>query len=1104
MRLCQGLGGLFLLCAGYWTNFALAAAPVLYSQPAYESPVSGDPDDLLLMPGYGLAASDTVVYEAISDTTRLPQHPGSIPDISTPTCGVADLASSADAPYSLAIHLPTVMTPGQSYALWVLDPSGNWSMPVLINDARPLWITPDSAYQTAQLAGLPRTLKVVGRSLQPEPGSTSVTQVRLVGTTTGTTYTLTANNTSNDAANTTAALERYVAEAALPATLAVDHYSVQVSRDGTSWVPLMGNGQSSPQTFTVNPDPVVQRTFAVGDSQFADPVTGACGPDDGVDDTVCILSAIRAAKIAGGGTVVFGPGVWTLSDPGIWSTGASYSDRLGVMPGHCTAPTETCGVSYFGVLVPMGVNLQGAGSTGANATTIERGTQWLTDDATSLTGFTLQGNNVVSGIAFVDDIEYASGFVGQPMLKLGLTWYFAHLYSPSDPTSVSGVVITDNLFVQPYRAIATGSLPTDHVYVTSNTFGGAYDTAIALEQDGSDVHNLLTTPTPAYPYKPYQFNDSVIDYNTFYPSSYQQTAATYTGGGSIATQINTSLRLDFSNNTADGSSRQYLYQPATDSPGWRAAHFWSTGVNQEMMLVSNNVVTCPGDKYGDGEAIVYDGSSDLGGMPAVQPVVASTPWTDSQGIQGTAVTARGTVITTLQAGSLPVDISSNPSAYYQGYWLQIVQGTGKGQWRKVESVFIGSDASGPTVTLSVTPAYDVLPDASSSVVLSRAYWQNATVNNYVDQRTPTCTKANPRNGGSGGLISWYASAADSVMAGNQQYDTVGMLLNHSYQPPQSPGIVGVVLQSMNDVRDNLVSGSYHWNNSSGSLGGIQLGYGATGYYCSGNTCPAPAPPELGFGISIAHNTIIQTDALDRGGSVHPPIGAIGSGPQWSTGPLDASSSDEWELGDATLIFQNSLQDISEALPGSTAGVARVGIGLDVSQGTIPHPSISWRSTLYGNSCTDVDVPVTDFGLGSVRYCPAGGAGTCECSGIASVDVGVTATSTSLSAAVGSSVTYTIVVTNHDAASTASSVTLFVGPSVGVSLDQTSFTATAGSCDASVNVCSLGNLPAGQSVTVSVRTSLPAAGSWPTTFSVTHREADGVPGNDSTSVVESVQ
>jgi hypothetical protein len=68
------------LCLLWFTSWpAWAAAPVLYSQPAYESPVRGDPDDLLLLAGDGLAVNDTVVYQSVSNTTQMPAHPATVP-----------------------------------------------------------------------------------------------------------------------------------------------------------------------------------------------------------------------------------------------------------------------------------------------------------------------------------------------------------------------------------------------------------------------------------------------------------------------------------------------------------------------------------------------------------------------------------------------------------------------------------------------------------------------------------------------------------------------------------------------------------------------------------------------------------------------------------------------------------------------------------------------------------------------------------------------------------------------------------------------------------------------------------------------------------------
>ncbi len=1093
--------GLCLVLFASWP--AWSAAPALYSQPAYESPVRGDPDDLLLLAGFGLSASDTVVYRAVSNTTQLPVHPASVPTNSTATEGVADLVSAANAPYSLTVHLNSAMIAGQSYALWVLNANGQWSSPpLLINDARPLWITPDSAYSTASLANLPRILKVVGRNLQPAAGNSAGTQVRLLGENTRAIYVLTANNTSNDPVNTTAALERYVAAVNLPSPIAVDTYSVQVSRDGRSWVSLMGNGQGSVQSFTVFANPAPPQSLSVSDPRFADPVTGPCQPNDGVDDTGCILRALSAAAAApGGATVSFGPGVWTLSNAGIFQSGLSYTNRLGP-PGSCTQnPPDDCGVSHDGLVVPMGVNLQGTGAGRAHPAVIERTTAW----PSAMPTFTVQGNNQVSGIKFVDDNNYATAAAGAPMLQLGVMWYRARLLSANDPTSVSNVVIDQNVFDKPYIAIGSGALPADHIYITYNTFGGAWATAISLGQDPNEVRNLSTVgPYPMFPYQTYHYNDAVTDYNTFYPSSYSYTGSTgprnaYDGSGSIATQINTGLRTDFSRNTADGTSTQYLYNPGTDPKGWRAAYFWSTGANQEMTLVSSNTITCPGDKFGDGEAISFDGNVSMGGTPGAEPVIAVASWVDPQGIGGTTLTLQGSLATVFRANPT-ADITSDPTPYYRGMWAQIVKGTGLGQWRKIESVSIGSNASGPTATVNVTPAFDVSPDTTSQVMVEHAYWQNATVSNAVDQRTPTCTKGNTRGGG--GAISWYDSAADSAIEGNQQFDTDGIYLNNDYKPtqtfPVTPGYAQ--LESANDVRYNLVNGSYNWSNPMSHVSGIQLGYGAcVGMACgcnNGSSCPTPIPPNLGSGVSVAWNTIIQADGVQINNGApnrYTALGAIGLGPNWSTGPVDSAGLTQWELGESNLVFHNAVERVSDTLSGSIPGLARIGIGVDTTSS--PASAITWHTVAYANACSMVDIPMRDLGIGTTRYCPSGATGSCECSGTQPIDVGVTVSSSPAVAPLGGTVTYVATVTNYHASLSAKDVTLALVPSAGIQISHMSVSSGSGSCDLSTHICAIGTLAHGQSVQVTVNGSGMLAGTWSNTFSATHQDPDPVVSNN---------
>ena len=241
LRLSIGIGAL-LAAPQVW-----AAAPTVYSAAGYQSPVRGDPDDLLLLPGYGFESNDTVVYEAIGDTTKPIGHPATLPTSSSASFGIADVVSVVDAPYSLTIRLPEAMKTGQSYSLWVVNAGGEWSNAIKINDARPLWITPDEMFASASMGGLPRVIKVVGRNLQP--ASPMPTQVRLVGPLV--TYQLPAE--INKGPNS--AIDRYVARIHLPNHMKTGAYSVQVSRDGVSWVPLIDGKKQTKQILTVMADP---------------------------------------------------------------------------------------------------------------------------------------------------------------------------------------------------------------------------------------------------------------------------------------------------------------------------------------------------------------------------------------------------------------------------------------------------------------------------------------------------------------------------------------------------------------------------------------------------------------------------------------------------------------------------------------------------------------------------------------------------------------------------------------------------------------------------------------------------------------------------------
>jgi hypothetical protein len=1114
--------------SGAATISAVRSTTTLYNAPANESPVRADPDDLLLLPGDGLAANDTIVYQAIADTTQPLVAPGIIPAANTTISGIADLASVADAPNSLTIHLRAVMQIGQSYALWAVDASGRWSNGVLINDARPLWISPDFAYQTASVANLPRVLKVVGRNLQPASAAVS-TQVRLSGPSV---YILTALADSQSSTGAvdpvpTPQIARYVAKVQLPSGMPTGSYTVQVSRDGGgSWVSLLGENGNQPQTLTVLANPTTAQTFNIS--------AYGCSPSASNNALACIVKAMQAAKAAGGGTVVFGPGVWFLELPN-----SSPLSQCLYTPAGTTSPAVTCD----GIIVPANVNLQGTVSANSSTpATIARGPIW---SRSGLPTFNLQGNNTVSDLYFADQIDYRpwdipgynagtaenqnNGLPGSD-IQLGVEFWHAPggdgpgssgYYNAFTPTTnISYVVITGNIFNKPYLAIGNGGLPIDHLMITDNTFGGAFSNAIYIMQNTNNV------------WLPYRFSDSIVAFNNFYPSSfYQYTNGSYQGGtvpvdtsGPIATQLGTGLRDDFSNNVADGRSTTYFYDQnitPTNPKGWRAAFFWNTGNNQELTLVSENKAFCSGDKAGDGEALAYDGSAGLGGLldingnsAAALSVVASAVWTDpATGDHGSTVTVQGAVvdpIKNVQTQAIPA------SKFYPGQWLQIVQGMGVGQWRKIVSLAPGSNTSGATVTFNVLPAFDVQPLASqpndSVVTISPAYWQNVTTDNYVDQSLAAgCTLLNqnykqqakgnviPYPGG--GVITWFAPTADSAIEGNQQNSSSGIELYHYYSPAGSGETTSYsIVKTSSEVRNNVIDGEIEWT-SEYSSGGIQTGSGATASPAYSSAWNPTNPPVTAFGITIAGNSISQAGAtnFNTSSGVPTPMGAIAVTPGINyNGPTDSSGQSAWKMSESTLIFHNTLTNMKGG------GLNRTDIGIASLSAGIPEV---WRTVLYANTCNSVQTTMTDHGMGTVRYCPIHSSASCECTGVQAIDVGVSASSAASQIVVGSTTTYTATVTNNSPSATATGVTLSLESSAGIQIDSMRVTAGTGACDLSVHICRLGTtafntpgtLAPSSSMQVTVTGTVVAPGTWSSTFAVTHQDADPVVANDSITV-----
>lgn len=398
---------------------AMALPPRLYRTPSHQSPVRVEPDELLLLPGAGFHPADVVVYRRLVDTTLPILPPSLVPVSSTPNFGIAPVVRRTDE--ALTVRWPASLVSRQSYAVWVRNSAGEWSEPVRLNDARPLWVSPAIVHQTATIGSLPRVLKIVGRNLDAAPGA--VTRVRLLGP--GTHVLQAANDL-----DPSTAIEHHVALVRLPPSLGPGTYQVAVSRDGVSWVDLGG------EVLTVLSDPVAAPSFPA--SSY-----GGCQADDGIDDTVCVRAAVGAAALAGGGRVTFSPGRWDLIGDGLLD------------PSH-------------GIVLPVGVGIECSGSW---STSIVRAATWSAPAV-----FTLQGANVVTGCTFEDAAQYTATSPGSSFLQLGKL-----AYDPSPgPSPVDGVRIDANVFARPWAAIRDGGLPIHHLSVSANLIG-AFAVGIFLD-----------------------------------------------------------------------------------------------------------------------------------------------------------------------------------------------------------------------------------------------------------------------------------------------------------------------------------------------------------------------------------------------------------------------------------------------------------------------------------------------------------------------------------------------------------------------------------------------------------------------------------------------
>lgn len=807
-------------------------APTLYRAPDQGSPVRADPGDLLLIPGVGFSDDVTVVYQAISNTT---QALGAPPPAGTPTAAQGRLTPMRVDANAVTVRLPAVMTAGQSYALWVIG-AGGASPGILINDARPMWISPAMApasgaspypflYVNADRPGLTREVKLVGRNLQPAPGQK--TRVRFTGI--HTTLTLDAANDGDPATE----IERYAATVTLPKGLPAGDYSVAVSRDGVSWVRLDAQAPS----FSILPDPVHAGSYDV--SLFGSGPSYPCSPNDAIDDTYCITRAIHYADAHGGGDVVFPLGTWRL-DVNVFNQGSEYpgvdSYVFASPPGSAPAPGtpvtkyDVCPPlwSAVGLTVPKGVNLIGL-TSGGKMPTIETHQAFdqpyldlLASQALAANPprdptldtflrqymFSLNGSNVVRGLRFHDTYKPMFSNTG------------VHgAISPGAKALVllgDDITVSDSFFDDTYTGImgywphelkesrlARSVIGNRGLVVTNNTFA-VYDDPLHFEV----------------------LEDAVVADNLFFPGATEAPIALGTSG---------SYRVDISGNEVDGAETSY----SGDSLGWRAGIFLPNTTSHERVLIADNSFACIGTRRGfDGEAISTDTNQDLWGFRSGQWVTASSP-------------------TKVRVSPQPGDtLLSVKTGQFEGRWLRVDYGPGLGQARKIISAI--EDPNG--IDFLVAPAFDVPPvPQASRVIVSEQTWQLAIVDNTIDN---TCSLSLPDYKNlhwNGGLINLYGSTADSAIESNEQLYAQGIFVYAQYGADLHSAYNGY--QSSHyfvEVRGNSIEGSFGGINGkpnpqdySGS--GIELMSQIKSLDEKGDR--EFTPDYMAFGLSIGHNTI---------------------------------------------------------------------------------------------------------------------------------------------------------------------------------------------------------------------------------------------------------
>jgi hypothetical protein len=638
------------------------------------------------------------------------------------------------------------------------------------------------------------------------------------------------------------------------------------------------------------------RTDPIQAKEFsiADALFGGCRANDQDDDSTCLKRALAAAKNAGNGTVVLGAGSWILGN-----TGDATS-----------------------LVVPDGVSIRGEGSQKTvliNATT----NRAVNSNAMLI----LMGRNSIRGISFRDtrDANHRPPKgQGTAAIQLGLIERESQQNSATRQSTVVDISIANNVFDRVERAIVDSGQPMRNLFITHNVFG-AYAEDIDLGGNRFLVND------------PFRIDDAVIAFNQFAPGSYIDVASRQ---GVIASELGAGHRVDFSNNTANGAEQRFLDSPS-DPRGWRAAFFWHMNNNQEKILVAENVATCTGDKVGDGEAFSFDNNANTFAFDAPRMVLNATE---------NSITVDGLPLPTQNSRTVTLD------KYYADHYVQVGDGPGVGQVRKIRSYTI--DNENARTSFTVSPDWDVPPKANASRIhVGREFSHLFVIANTVDHRTPLCAKSN-RSDKRGGSIGIAGQTSDSSVEGNWQYDTDGIIFHElfSAQDKKCPDCNrGTHYVSFLDIRGNQILGEYDWLDdcsSSGIFGSV-----------AASPDPIASPTTVGYGVSISHNNIVGADGW-RGG-------AIALTPTWYVGPAPS----KWPIAQSTLIHHNTIDSLSAA-PARQCKQdrmrSRIGINLGGS-------SLVPNTVLYANTCRGTATKLFSGVQSIVTICPGDLDASCECS-----------------------------------------------------------------------------------------------------------------------------